>query len=185
MIATSDHLPVICEFRWGQTAPTFNAEIAVDAISSNFVRPSGPVGGAGGTNDLEVEGSSNGTFASFGVIDFDLGDVLDGPGKVAMVDNIALNLVQDNEFFTDGGPFSIYVADAAAVSVPIDGSISYQVGQNGINSVPAILSSGAVKVATFAGVHEADGSLLPDGTCLLYTSPSPRDQRGSRMPSSA
>ena len=25
----------------------------------------------------------------------------------------------------------------------------------------------------------------PDVTCLLYTSPSPRDQRGSRMPSSA
>ena len=24
-----------------------------------------------------------------------------------------------------------------------------------------------------------------DGACLLYTSPSPRDQRGSRMPSSA
>ena len=30
-------------------------------------------------------------------------------------------------------------------------------------------------------------ALLPDGSgfCLLYTSPSPRDQRGSRMPSSA
>ena len=27
--------------------------------------------------------------------------------------------------------------------------------------------------------------LVPAGTCLLYTSPSPRDQRGSRMPSSA
>ena len=28
--------------------------------------------------------------------------------------------------------------------------------------------------------------MYPDGqTCLLYTSPSPRDQRGSRMPSSA
>ena len=26
---------------------------------------------------------------------------------------------------------------------------------------------------------------LPDNACLLYTSPSPRDQRGSRMPSSA
>ena len=26
---------------------------------------------------------------------------------------------------------------------------------------------------------------LAAGTCLLYTSPSPRDQRGSRMPSSA
>ena len=31
---------------------------------------------------------------------------------------------------------------------------------------------------------ESDGIGKP-GTCLLYTSPSPRDQRGSRMPSSA
>ena len=28
-------------------------------------------------------------------------------------------------------------------------------------------------------------SMREDGVCLLYTSPSPRDQRGSRMPSSA
>ena len=28
-------------------------------------------------------------------------------------------------------------------------------------------------------------TLMPPGGCLLYTSPSPRDQRGSRMPSSA
>ena len=42
-------------------------------------------------------------------------------------------------------------------------------------------------------VKECDQSLcaiievifVGDGTCLLYTSPSPRDQRGSRMPSSA
>ena len=32
--------------------------------------------------------------------------------------------------------------------------------------------------------READGAYLVS-TCLLYTSPSPRDQRGSRMPSSA
>ena len=30
-----------------------------------------------------------------------------------------------------------------------------------------------------------DGKLAQMGTCLLYTSPSPRDQRGARMPSSA
>ena len=29
------------------------------------------------------------------------------------------------------------------------------------------------------------GSIISSGTCLLYTSPSPRDQRGSRMQSSA
>ena len=36
---------------------------------------------------------------------------------------------------------------------------------------------------------QSDGNpqsaLIATGTCLLYTSPSPRDQRGSRMPSSA
>ena len=38
-------------------------------------------------------------------------------------------------------------------------------------------------------VHEIDvlGGVMPIAadSCLLYTSPSPRDQRGSRMPSSA
>ena len=35
-------------------------------------------------------------------------------------------------------------------------------------------------------VFAVDGSVLTnDFSCLLYTSPSPRDQRGSRMPSSA
>ena len=36
-------------------------------------------------------------------------------------------------------------------------------------------------VVTAEGAASADGSM----SCLLYTSPSPRDQRGSRMPSSA
>ena len=33
--------------------------------------------------------------------------------------------------------------------------------------------------------HSVHRSVLPSICCLLYTSPSPRDQRGSRMPSSA
>ena len=38
-----------------------------------------------------------------------------------------------------------------------------------------------------AGIHDAEIIFLalPTPPCLLYTSPSPRDQRGSRMPSSA
>ena len=35
------------------------------------------------------------------------------------------------------------------------------------------------------GVDGAEEIFVPAGCCLLYTSPSPRDQRGSRMPSSA
>ena len=34
-------------------------------------------------------------------------------------------------------------------------------------------------------VHHYTVKAVLYGTCLLYTSPSPRDQRGSRMPSSA
>ena len=38
-------------------------------------------------------------------------------------------------------------------------------------------------------LREADGAVLyatkPPNTCLLYTSPSPRDRQKSRMPSSA
>ena len=41
-------------------------------------------------------------------------------------------------------------------------------------------------VISFLGGGIADGAHGPDiSVCLLYTSPSPRDQRGSRMPSSA
>ena len=40
--------------------------------------------------------------------------------------------------------------------------------------------------ATFApSDFRAIARIGQDGNCLLYTSPSPRDQRGSRMPSSA
>ena len=35
------------------------------------------------------------------------------------------------------------------------------------------------------GIQPSEGSLLNEGTCLLYTSPSPRDATLSRMPSSA
>ena len=40
----------------------------------------------------------------------------------------------------------------------------------------------AIKAAVAAGVPVIT---MNSGFCLLYTSPSPRDQRGSRMPSSA
>ena len=37
----------------------------------------------------------------------------------------------------------------------------------------------------FTGLGSSDGDFANTNFCLLYTSPSPRDQRGSRMPSSA
>ena len=40
-------------------------------------------------------------------------------------------------------------------------------------------------VSAYIDNAEVDVVITSGGTCLLYTSPSPRDQRGSRMPSSA
>ena len=39
--------------------------------------------------------------------------------------------------------------------------------------------------AMFVEGHKSNSVLISNGTCLLYTSPSPRDKRQSRMPSSA
>ena len=62
-------------------------------------------------------------------------------------------------------------------------------------AIPASATSGPTIAETAIAVSSLDGfdnntedfDLLIQAliTCLLYTSPSPRDQRGSRMPSSA
>ena len=61
-----------------------------------------------------------------------------------------------------------------------------------VHEVPSVISAACV-LHNFCLIAD-EGSIeefldLDDdgdgGVCLLYTSPSPRDQRGSRMPSSA
>ena len=49
----------------------------------------------------------------------------------------------------------------------------------------AILTEIGLSVAAVALTGRWESTLAVSLTCLLYTSPSPRDQRGSRMPSSA
>ena len=58
----------------------------------------------------------------------------------------------------------------------IDGTLadSFRLGFDATNVV--------LQRNAFPPISEAD---YHDNCCLLYTSPSPRDQRGSRMPSSA
>ena len=51
-----------------------------------------------------------------------------------------------------------------------------------------VVAAGQAVVTRNDEVHRLNlGEMIeiPLGSCLLYTSPSPRDQRGSRMPSSA
>ena len=53
---------------------------------------------------------------------------------------------------------------------------------NGVDFQGELNNNGTIS-GTQNGVYF--GNATPAGGCLLYTSPSPRDQRGSRMPSSA
>ena len=53
-------------------------------------------------------------------------------------------------------------------------------GRHGVAYGLSRIALGAVKCASSVGVLAYGAA-----RCLLYTSPSPRDQRGSRMPSSA
>ena len=58
------------------------------------------------------------------------------------------------------------------------------------NTSPIIRSEDQIKAIENGGYllsdqENANITLIASGSCLLYTSPSPRDQRGSRMPSSA
>ena len=56
--------------------------------------------------------------------------------------------------------------------------------RNLINSKTFIAMTGAVGIISTPGRYGGTKA-HSDIACLLYTSPSPRDQRGSRMPSSA
>ena len=47
------------------------------------------------------------------------------------------------------------------------------------------LGKGVLKAVASVNDKIAPALIGQDASCLLYTSPSPRDQRGSRMPSSA
>ena len=59
--------------------------------------------------------------------------------------------------------------------------------QNGLGNAEALAAFVPMDQLIY-GTTMAPGDMVAPGvvsTCLLYTSPSPRDQRGSRMPSSA
>ena len=56
--------------------------------------------------------------------------------------------------------------------------------QTGIKAIDALIAVGRGQRELFIGDRQT-GKTAVAVDCLLYTSPSPRDQRGSRMPSSA
>ena len=84
----------------------------------------------------------------------------------------------------DGSVFSGYAFGADGTT---SGEVVFNTSMTGYQEILTDPSyRGQIVTMTYPemgnyGVNEED----VESTCLLYTSPSPRDQRGSRMPSSA
>jgi hypothetical protein len=83
------------------------------AFSNATVQPSGPRTGANGLNFFNLEGSANNTFASFGVVRFNLTadkanfDTLYGPGNWTIT-GATLSLTESNAAFSHAGGVSVY-----------------------------------------------------------------------------
>ena len=89
--------------------------------------------------------------------------------------------------------FGLQIASAAAGGAPLAdrlrlwldpeqlllASVRMELGAPPVDASPTPEAAAALSAATPAP------ATTPAPTCLLYTSPSPRDQRGARMPSSA
>ena len=102
------------------------------------------------------------------------------PITAANFSNLTNGVVNQNgnELFNATGVGGVDVEDNTAVltfTQPVDQVIVTTGKASGSNA------NVTLGFAAFAGEEITN----PGSSCLLYTSPSPRDQRGSRMPSSA
>jgi hypothetical protein len=147
-------------------SPTAQAAfVSVEATDNATVQPAGPRTGSSGKSFLNVEGSNNNAFASFGVADF----VFPSPGElVTGVSNVTLKLTQSNAGFSLTGPVSFYLTDNTSVSIQpgTPPAIIYQAGNNGAASIDPVLSPLA---SLGTGVYTVVSTGTVDSYALNFT----------------
>src|SRR5260370_13321157 len=87
------------------------ANIILPAANNATVQPGGPRPGVNGKQFFNMEGSVNGTFASFGVVDFQ-----SSPMSV-QVTSLTLALTQANAAFTHNGALTFYLSTDTATNI--------------------------------------------------------------------
>ena len=151
------------QFWTGDTSAGFNGELKWDATYYVFVEEG---------YEVDVEVSGGGYFESceeYG--DCDDFDVFPGYDYIG---DLEVDVSGDYEVDfseTEGRIVDVKITEE---EIPVGGILGLGGGCCGICGALFLLIVGGVMALT-----------LKDQPCLLYTSPSPRDQRGSRMPSSA
>jgi hypothetical protein len=92
-------------------APVQADPLSVEAADNATVQPAGPRSGSSGKAFFNIEGSANGTFASYGVADFGFGVL---PLPVISVNSAQLALTQANAAFSTTGPV-LFSLDQSAI----------------------------------------------------------------------
>jgi PEP-CTERM motif len=87
--------------------------LAATASNNATIQPGGPRAGTNGKIFLNAEGSGNGTFASFAVIDF---PIIPNP-SVTSVSSLALSLSQSNASFTANGGLSFFLTEDTTTNI--------------------------------------------------------------------
>ena len=90
-------------------------------------------------------------------------------------------MISITEILQMGPVMPVIVIDDSAQAVPLAQALL----QGGIRTIEITLRTPAALDAMQAVAKACPEILIGAGTCLLYTSPSPRDRQKSRMPSSA
>jgi hypothetical protein len=138
------------------------------ATDNATVQGAGPRTGANGKAFFNMEGSSNGTFASFGVADFDLSQLSPALGETATdVGNISLSLTQSNAAFSVAGAISVFYTAKNTVDIQPGTSPLKDTGAgDGAASVDSALSP-LTLLGTGAFTNVANGTV--DTVPLTFT----------------
>ncbi|WP_353566840.1 PEP-CTERM sorting domain-containing protein [Haloferula sargassicola] len=92
--------------------PLSAATVAVEAFNNATVQTGGPRSGSSGKAFFNIEGSSNGTFASYGVADFTVGSL----GAVTGITSATVSLTQSNASFTTDGSLELFLDASPTLS---------------------------------------------------------------------
>lgn len=104
--------------------------LSMEALANATVQPAGVRSGSSGLAFFNVEGSDNGSFASYGAVRFDLSAVRSqlnaqfGAGGW-VVDSVQLLLTQSNAGFTTDGLVDIYFSASDTVSLTPPSPLTY------------------------------------------------------------
>ena len=109
--------------------------------------------------------------------------------KITLPDSAAgsinVGLSSDLQIYHNGT--GSYIKDTGTGQLSIESDVTNILNAAGNEYCARFIEDGAVKLYHNGNekLETASGGVTVTGTCLLYTSPSPRDGHQSRMPSSA